>query len=412
MQIPLERLIERVLKELEKLGMTENTIKSYASSAYVPMSNYCARNGTTCYESAVLNNFLNSQKERLENSEISERHFRKLRRAVLMIHDLHQNGAIQDCRYHSGSKYKTNEYFSLCLKQFLEAQHLGKGTISNLRSKILQFLYHLEHAGYLDFSTISPGDVKDYLLVTAEKNKGGMSNVVYALRLFLDYLRSNSLVSKDFQPVLNKPARRKKRVLPCFTHEEVETIFRQIDTNTKQGKRDYAILLLAAHTGLRSIDIVNLRLSDLDWLNDSIHIVQKKTGRPLVLPLETDTGNAIAKYILEARPESTSVYVFLRTSAPYRQLADYASLDNILKKYVKSAGFSRQPGDGKSFHGLRRTMGTWMLESGIPLTTISQVLGHRELDSAKQYLSLDYERLAACALDFREIPVRKGGFEW
>ena len=70
MQIPLERFIERVLKELEKLGMAENTIKSYARSAYVPLRNYCARNGTTCYEPAVLNNFLNSQKERLENSEI------------------------------------------------------------------------------------------------------------------------------------------------------------------------------------------------------------------------------------------------------------------------------------------------------------------------------------------------------
>jgi len=224
-------------------------------------------------------------------------------------------------------------------------------------------------------------------------------------------LRSNSLVSKDFQSVLNKPARRKKRVLPCLTREEVEAILGQIDTTTKQGKRDYAILLLASHTGLRSIDIVNLRLSDLDWLNDSIHIVQRKTGRPLVLPLEIDTGNAIAKYILEARPESTSEYVFLRTSAPYRKLADCGSMDNILEKYLNSAGILRQPGDGKSFHALRRSMGTWMLESGVPLTTISQVLGHKEQDSAKQYLSMDYEKLALCALDFQEIPVGRGIFE-
>lgn len=411
MQIPLERLIENVLEELNKLGMAEITIKSYVGSAYGPMRNYCARNGTICYEPAALNVFLNYQKERLANSEISARHFRKLRRAVLMVHDLYQHGAIQGCRYDSGSKYETSEYFGLSLKQFLEAQHLGKRTISGLRSKILQFLYHMEHAGHRDFSTISPGDVKDYLLVAAEKNKGGMSNVLYALRIFLDYLKSNSIVSKDFRLVLNKPARRKKRVLPCFTREEVEAILGQIDTNTKQGKRDYAILLLAAHTGLRSIDIVNLRLSDLDWQNDSIHIVQRKTGRPLVLPLETDTGNAIAEYILNARPESTSEYVFLRTSAPYRKLADCGSMDNILEKYVKSAGISRQPGDGKSFHALRRSMGTWMLESGAPLTTISQVLGHKEQDSAKQYLSMDHERLALCALDFQEIPVGRGVFE-
>ncbi|TEB04262.1 Tyrosine recombinase XerC [Pelotomaculum schinkii] len=276
MQIPLERHIERVLEELEKLGMADITIKSYAGSAYGPMRNYCARNGTTDYEPATLNAFLCSQKERLEKSEISERHFRKLRRAVLMVHDLYQSGTLHYCRYDAGPKYEISEYFGLCLQQFLEAQHLTERTISNLRSKILQFLYYMERAGHRDFSAISPKDVKDYLLVAAEKNKGGMPNVLHALRLFFDYLKSNSLMSKDFRPVLNKPARRKKKFLPCFTHEEVEAILRQIDTNTKQGKRDYAILLLASHTGLRSIDIVNLRLSDLDWLNDSIRMFKRK----------------------------------------------------------------------------------------------------------------------------------------
>jgi site-specific recombinase XerD len=321
MQIPLKRLVENVLEELKRLGMSKLTIKTYKYSAYSPIRNYCARNGTTCYEPATLNAFICFQKKRLENSEISEKHFRMLRRAVLMLHDLYQHGTLQGCRYDSG--YEISEYFGLCLEQLLEAQqHLSKGTIYQLRSNILQFLYHIEHGGHRDFSAISPEDVKNYLLAAAEKNKGGMPNVLYALRTFLDYLRSNSIVSKDFQPVLNKPAQRKKRVLPCFTHKEVEAILKQIDTSTKQGKRDYAILFLASHTGLRSIDIANLRLSDLDWLNDSIHIVQRKTGRPLALPLEPDTGNAIAEYILEARPGSTSEYAFLRTRAPYRKLAD------------------------------------------------------------------------------------------
>lgn len=410
MKVLLIQLINQVIEELRKLDMKEATIVSYASSAYSPIRDYCVRNGTTYYDLTILNKFIDSQKNRLENNEISERHFRRLRRAVLMLHDLHNDGAIQGCRYHSGSKYKVNEYYNLCLKQFLEEQHLCKGTIGELRSNILQFLYHLEHTGNCDFSNISPLDVKDYILGAAEKNKGGMSNVIYALRLFLNYLMAKSLVPKDFQSVLGKPARRKKRVLPCFTHEEVETILGQIDTSTKQGKRDYAILLLAAHTGLRSIDIVNLRLADLDWINDRINIVQKKTGQPLVLPLETDTGNAIAEYILRARPDSTSEYVFLRIPAPFSKLDDGASLNNILRKYLKSAGILRQPGDGRSFHALRRSMGTWMLESGIPLTTISQVLGHRRQDSAKQYLFLDYGKLASCALDFREIPIKGGRF--
>lgn len=408
MQILLEKLIKHVLEELENLNMAKSTIKSYAYSAYSPIKSYCARNGTECYEPDVLNAFLTSQQVRLENREISERHFRKLRRAVLMLHDLHQNGTLRYSRYHLNSKDKTSEYYDNYLQQFVEGQYLSKGTISLIKSIILRFLCQIERTGHCDFSTISPKDVKDFVLVAAEKNKGGMPNVLYALRLFLDYLKSNSLVSKDLQLVLNTPVRRKKRILPCFTREEVDAILKQIDINTKRGKRDYAILLLASHTGLRSIDILNLRLSDIDWLNDRIHIVQKKTGRPLLLPLETNTGNAIAEYILEARPESTSEYVFLKTCAPYRKLADCGTQNNILAKYLKNAGISHQPGDGKSFHALRRSMGTWMLESGVPLTTISQVLGHKDHDSAKQYLSMDHERLASCALDFQEIPVERG----
>lgn len=412
MAIPLEQLIDRVLGELGQLGLSESTIKSYANSAYGPMRTYCARHETTCYEPTVLDAFLMAQKDRLASSEISERHFRKLRRAVLMIHDLHQHEALQDARYDSGSQYEVSEYFNRCLKQFIEAQYFSKGTIAGLKSIVLQFLCHLERTGHRDFRAISPGDVEDFLRMAADTHKGSMQNVVGALRLFLDYLRSHALVSIDFRPLLSRPVRRKKRVLPCFTFAEVEAILGRIDTRTNQGKRDYAIILLAAHTGLRSIDIVNLRLSHLDWRTDSIHIVQRKTGQPLALPLEPDTGNAIARYLLEARPQSTADHVFLRTRAPYRKLADDGSLDNILEKYLQSAGIVRQPGDGKSFHALRRSMGTWMLESGVPLTTISQVLGHKAQDSAKPYLSMDYARLASCARDFREIPLGRGIFQW
>ena len=410
MQIQLDQLISQTLEELKKLGMKKSTIKSYRYSAYSPIRNYCVQQRTTRYEPATLDAFLFYQKKRLENKEISKRHYRRLRRAVLMLQDFYQHGTIQWEHYNTGTQYQSNDYFSLCLKQFLNAQHISKGTIATLKSSILQFFCYIERNGHCNFNTLSPMDVKDYLIETAETHQGSMGNVLYALRLFLGYLKENSLIPMDFNPVLNRPAHRKKRILPCFTHEEVEAILKQIDTGTKEGKRDYAILFLASHTGLRAIDIANLRLTDLDWGNDTIRIVQRKTGRSLVLPLETDTGNAIAEYILDARPESDSEYVFLRSFAPYKKLSDVGSMGNILEKYRKRATIIRNPFDGKSFHALRRSMGTWMLESGVPLTLISQVLGHKEQDSTKQYLSMDHERLAACALDFQGIPVGGGLF--
>lgn len=327
-----------------------------------------------------------------------------------MLKDFSKNGALQWSYYGDRSRYQINNYFSHYLKQFLDTQNLSKGTIATQRSHILHFLNHIEHNGHSDFNTLSPRDVKDYISVAAETHLVSMGNVLHALRLFLNFLREDSLVSRDFNPILIKPAQRKKRILPCFTHEEVEAILKQIDTSTIEGKRDYAILFLASHTGLRSIDIANLRLADIDWVNDTIHIVQHKTGQPLMLPLEINTGNDLAEYILYARPQSDSEFVFLRTIAPYRKLSDVGSMGDILKKYQRKAGITRSSGDGKSFHALRRSMGTWMLESGVPLTTISQVLGHKEQDSAKQYLSMDHKSLTECALDFQGIPLERGLF--
>lgn len=411
MQIELDSIIHKCLGELKDLGMKESTIQSYKNSAYRPIQNHCVRQGVTRYEPTMLDAYLSSQKKRLKSNKISCRHYRRIRRAVLMLHDLSVRGSLQSGRYTAGSKYKTNEYFRRCLIRFLEEQDLSKGTLAGLKSNILQFLHYLDHNGHSDFHTLSPTEVKNYLMVAAETHQRSMGNVLYALHFFLGYLRENEMIHQDFTSVLNKPAHRKKRILPSFTYEEVESILNQINTETNEGKRDYAILFLASHTGLRSVDIANLRLTDLDWMNNTLQIIQRKTSRPLLLPLETTTGNAIANYILNARPKSKSEYVFLTMYAPYRKLSDVRSIGNILEKYRKKAGIIHKPGDGKSLHALRRSMGTWMLESGTPLDTLSQVLGHKNLDSTKPYLSMDHQNLAECALDFQGIPVERGPFQ-
>jgi site-specific recombinase XerD len=234
----LDQLINQTLEELKQLGIAESTIKSYRYSAYSLIRNYCVKHGTNCYKPATLDSFLSAQKKRIENSEISKRHYRKLRRAVQMLHEIYQYGTLQWDYYSARSIYKSNDYFSLCLKEFLDAQHLSRGTIANLRTYILQFLCYIEHGN-------------------CRNPQGSMGNVLYALRLFFNYLKKNSLLLIDLSPILNKPAQRKKKILPCFTDE---TILKQIDIDTKEGKRDYAILFLASHTGLRAVDIANALL--------------------------------------------------------------------------------------------------------------------------------------------------------
>lgn len=72
--------------------------------------------------------------------------------------------------------------------------------------------------------------------------------------------------------------------------------------------------------GLRCGDIVALRLDQIDWRRDEIHLVQHKTSAPLTLPLSTETGNAIADWLLHGRPACEVLEVFVRVYAPFVKL--------------------------------------------------------------------------------------------
>lgn len=86
------------------------------------------------------------------------------------------------------------------------------------------------------------------------------------------------------------------------------------------------------------------------------------------------------------------------------------SVRTMFDKYLRQAGISRSPFDGKTFHGLRRHIGHNLLSAGCSINTIAQILGHQNTASTEKYLSLDYDRLKLCALDFKHINVRGGAF--
>lgn len=227
-----------------------------------------------------------------------------------------------------------------------------------------------------------------------------MDDVVTVLKRLHYYLRDEGLMDICFEIVLFAPRARDKKVFPCIAVDEIRLITAQINPETPSGKRDYAIIQLGIYTGLRAGDIVGLRLMDINWKNNEISLVQGKTQERLVLPLDESVGVALIDYILNGRPKSDSPYIFLRSIAPYHQFKDGVSIACVFRKYLKKATITHLPGDGRTFHGLRRTLGTEMVIQGVPLTTVSQVFGHRNGNAAKQYIALNIDGLRQCALGF------------
>jgi integrase len=225
------------------------------------------------------------------------------------------------------------------------------------------------------------------------------------LRNFLKYLYSEGIVATNLLPAVPSSGARKHSVIPALKKDDEEKILNAIDRSRAIGKRNYAMVLLAMRNGLRQIDILNLKKTDIDWHKNTISLIQHKTGRPLALPLLPEVGNAISDYILNGRPSSCLPFIFLREMVPHRRLVNGYFISS---KIMDKAGV-RQSGEGnKGFHVYRHSLASKLLASGAPISVIANTLGHSDTDSSTVYLSTDAEHLKACALDLKGIAIGRG----
>lgn len=284
-------------------------------------------------------------------------------------------------------------------------KRIGKhaNTVSSHRYALLRFTEFLDSMGINDISSITTDILCQYIKIVIchySKNSGQLHYSI--MRKFIKFLHNIKRLDND--PTIGMVEVRGTSApahLPStFTEDEVRQILDAVDRESPQGKRDYAVLLLAARLGLRTSDIKQLKPQHIDWADRSINLVQVKTGEPLSLPLPKDVGWAIIDYIKNGRPKSDAPEIFLRLAAPYVSLTNF---DNILAKYMRLAGVPAERLKHHGLHVLRHTKATRMLEKGIPIMDIQGVLGHVNCETTMTYVSIDTKQLAECALEVPSV---------
>ncbi len=219
-----------------------------------------------------------------------------------------------------------------------------------------------------------------------------------ALRTFFRYLYQKNIVSKDFAYIVPRDGYRSRSKIPsAYPKADVEKLLASVDRGNPKGKRDYAIILLAARLGLRAQDICDLSFQNLKWETNTIELVQGKTDEPIVLPLLEDVGTAIIDYIKFARPDIQTNTIFLRLVPPIEQL-EAPTLHSIVTHHLRTAGIKIQDGKKHGPHALRHSLASALLEENTPLPVISEVLGHTNTNSTSVYLKIDIKQLRNCAL--------------
>ena len=110
------------------------------------------------------------------------------------------------------------------------------------------------------------------------------------------------------------------------------------DRRTREGLRDYAILLILARLGLRCHEVVYMRLEDLDWDQGEV-IIRGKGCRSDRLPVPEDVGAAIATYLRRGRPQCADRRLFVRVKAPHKGFSGSCAVGDLLRRAAVRAGF-------------------------------------------------------------------------
>lgn len=251
--------------------------------------------------------------------------------------------------------------------------------------------------------TLTVSDIDRFL---AWRNSGlrrtTRSGVSQCLRSFLRYLYGEGLITQDFAQHVPAPSHYRFENIPAvLSRHQVQTLLEMTRRDRQPaGLRDYTILLLIKTYGLRAGEVVRLRLEDISWRRDRIHIRQSKTRADLWLPLTPAVGEALLDYLCNGRSQSHWREVFLRVHAPCGPFTRGSSLYSVMNRRLKRAGIQVEGKRGP--HALRYARAVELLRASVPLKSIGDILGHRSAESTETYLKLATEDLRSIAL---EVPL-------
>jgi integrase len=400
-------LADAVLGVAEGAGLSNDTIARYGKCCAV-VAEFCDRRGIAALSVAVVDEFVACQQERARRGEIGRNRRNALVKSARMMLEFQKTGQVA-WRVMSPAP-DLSESSREVLEQFAAEVSLdvAAGSARLLASDIRIFLAYLDRVGRGELGAVTVDDVRGFMVEMAPRRPAGMGNVVWSLKKFFGFLNAAGISDVRIDGLLARAAPRRVRALPCFTREETGRLLEGIETETACGKRDSAMVVLAVSTGLRCCDIVALRLEEIDWRRDEIRLVQAKTSGPLALPLSALAGNAVAEWILHGRPDCDAPEVFVRLQPPFVKLGNSTG-STLMRRRLARAGIDHVAHDGKSFHALRRTAGTRLIESGAGLPLAAQILGHARIDSSRRYFALASEQFRQCCLPLESFACIKEG---
>jgi len=383
---------------LVSLNYSQARIKTF-QKGWDLIEQFMNDHSTNCYNAKIGDAFI---KDLLGNKEYSDLcHKEKvIIRSVNVLTDFLTTGIITFRSKRKSYEFK-GEVGNVILQylNYRKSNGATEDTITDHKLYLHRFLGYLNSNNALSLSSIDKTHILGFIYTLGVYSKSTIHCTLCSLRCFLRFLYENQYLNQDLAFLVPKSSYKKDAHLPTtYTKDEVERLINAIDRGNPKGKRDVAMILLAARLGLRASDICRLKFENIHWETNTVQLIQTKTQEKIELPLLTEIGNAIIDYLKYGRPVSDLPYIFIRVAQPYDRLEE-PTLHSIVSFYLKRAGIDNLVNKKRGPHALRHSLAGILLENKTPLPVISEVLGHTNTESTKTYLRIDLDALRQCSLE-------------
>ena len=281
-----------------------------------------------------------------------------------------------------------------------EEKEASEGTINQRKPYLTTFL-KTGSFSQEDLKWLSSEKVESFFLEYAREHGPETRHAMQStLRMFFRFCLSAGYVAQDLSlsiPTLR--TYRLSRVPYGIEPHDAEKLIASINTSTRAGVRDRAMILMLHTYGIRGVQVRRLQIEDIDWRKEVIHFRSAKRGKDVDEPLTESVGDSLLRYLVEKRPKSSSKVVFLTSRAPYCPL-EKGCLTQMVRTRCLAANLKLSKWGS---HIFRHGFATQALAQGESLKTIADMLGHRCIGTTFQYTKVDFQALNRVALPWPEV---------
>lgn len=391
----LMSVIAAALLELKEQGYSNNRIIDHRQK-YNGLIKYCTANAIDEYTETVGQQYLEyiAQTRKLQTRDAINFFAIAIRRL---------NSALHGVKWQH-LEYKCLEYEQSCFSNVVTdyEQYLTSWKRSHIRWQVLTISRFLKEIECLGYNSLKEFNAKSLLEIYTN---GKIKEYLFAriIKPFLKYAYKYELTRHNLS--LAVPIRSRNVMVPSvYSPMETELLLASIDRAMPIGKRNYAIIIIAARLGIRAGDIAGLKFGNINFVDASIQLTQSKTQKLLKLSMADDVKLALQDYIDNGRPKSQDEHIFLKKYG-YGVITG-GTVSSMVGDAFINAGINCE-NKRRGTHALRASLATALLSEGNDYSAVQKVLGHVDIQSSKAYVKTEVEKLRINAIP---VPPLSGRF--